>query len=56
MEKKFHKNIFCKLEVIDSTRFVTSSLENLVNTLFEGIHRTKYKLGHIDKNVRSMWN
>ena len=33
------------LQFIDSTRFMASSLSNLVNNLSEGIHRIKCKLG-----------
>ena len=32
------KNISCILQFIDSTRFMASSLSNLVNNLSEGIH------------------
>ena len=37
------------LQFIDSARFMASSLSNLVNNLFEGIHKIKCKLGHNDK-------
>ena len=33
------KHISYKLQFIDSARFMASSLSNLVNNLFEGIHR-----------------
>ena len=49
MEKKLQKNIFYILQFIDSARFMTSSLSNLVNNLSEGIHRIKYKYRHDDK-------
>ena len=37
------------LQFIDSTRFMGSSLSNLVNNLSEGIRRIKFKFGHDDK-------
>ena len=40
------------LQIIDSTRFMASSLSNLVNNLSEGIHIIKCKHGHDDKNVK----
>ena len=46
------KNISYILQFIDSAKFMTSSLSNLVNNLFEGIHRIKCKFGHADKHVR----
>ena len=45
------KNISYILQFIDSTRFMASSLPNLVNNLSEGLHRIKCKLGH-DKKKR----
>ena len=42
------KNIFH----IDSARFMGSSLSNFVNNLYEGIHKSKCKYGHYDKNVK----
>ena len=39
------------LQFIDSARFMSSSLSNLVNNLSEGIHRTKCKFGHYDKKL-----
>ena len=38
-----------KLQFIDSTRFMASSLSNFVNNLSEEIHRIKCKFGHYDK-------
>ena len=32
---------------------MTSSLSNLVNNISEGIHRTKYELGHDDKKYET---
>ena len=46
------KNISCILQFIESARFMASSLSNLVNNLFEGIHRIKLKLRHDDKKVK----
>ena len=43
------KNISYILQFIDSTRFMASSLSNLVNNLSEGIHRIKCKYGDDDK-------
>ena len=37
------------IQFIDSTRFMASSLSNLVTNLSEGIHRIKCKFGHDDK-------
>ena len=37
------KNISYILQFIDNTRFMASSLSNLVNNLSEEIHRIKYK-------------
>ena len=36
------------LQFIDSTRFMTSSLSNLVNNFAEGVHRIKCKFIHND--------
>ena len=49
MEKKLQKNISYILQLIDSTRFMASTLSNLVNNLSERIHRIKCKFGHNDK-------
>ena len=38
-----------KLQFIDMTRFMASSLSNLVNNLSDEIHRIKCKYGHDDK-------
>ena len=38
-----------ELQFIDSARFVTSSLSNLVNNLSQGIHRIECKYGHNEK-------
>ena len=46
------KNISYILQFIDSARFMASSLSNLVNNLFEGIHRIKCNLNMMIKNVK----
>ena len=43
------KNISDILQFIESAIFMASSLSNLVNNLFEGIHKVKLKLRHDDK-------
>ena len=49
MEKKLRKNISYILQLIDSTRFMVSTLSNLVNNLSKGIHTIKCKSGHNGK-------
>ena len=45
------------LQFIDSARFMTSSLSNLVNNLSEGIHKITCKHGHEDKKCKTcLWN
>ena len=46
MEKKIQKNISYILQVIDSARFMASSLSNLANNLSERIQGLKYKHEH----------
>ena len=53
MEKKLQKNISYVLRFIDGTRFIASSLSNLVNNLSEGIHRIKCKIGQDDKKYET---
>ena len=43
------KNLSYMLQFIDSVRFLTSLLSNLVNNFSERIHRIKYKLKQDDK-------
>ena len=43
------KNMCYILPFIDSTRFMVSSLSNIVNNLSEGIHGIKCIRGHDDK-------
>ena len=47
------KNTSYILQFIDSARFMTSSLSNLVNNLFEGIHKIKCKYGNDDKKCET---
>ena len=42
MEKKLEKKSY-RLQYIDSARFISSPLSNLVNNISEGIHKTKCK-------------
>ena len=46
------KNISCILQFIDSTRFMASSLSDLVINCSEGIHKINSKYGHDDKNTK----
>ena len=39
------------LQLIDSSRFMTSSLSNLANNFSKGIHRIKCKLDKMIKNM-----
>ena len=39
------------LQFIDSAKFITSSLSNLVNNFSQGIHRIRCKFGHYDKKL-----
>ena len=41
--KQIIKTISCRLQFIDSARFMASLLSNLVNNLAEGIHKSKCK-------------
>ena len=45
MGEKYKNHLF-KLQVIDSIRFMASSLSNLVDNLAEGIHKVKFKCEH----------
>ena len=40
------------LQIVDSTRFMASSLSNLVNNLSERLHRIKAKLEYHDKKCK----
>ena len=48
--EEISKNGFYILKFIESTRFIASSLSNVVNNLSEEIHRIKCKYGHDDKS------
>ena len=41
MEKKLKKKKSYFLQFIDSTRFMASSLSDIFNNFFEGLHRIK---------------
>ena len=47
------KTISYILQFTDSTRFMATSLSNLVKNLSEGIHRIKCKYGHDDKKYET---
>ena len=47
------KNISYVLQIVDSARFMTKSLWNLVKNLSEGIHKIKCKYGHDDKKYKT---
>ena len=51
-EKENTKTVSYKLQFIVSERFMANSSSNLVNNLAEEIHKTKYKYGHSEKNVK----
>ena len=51
--KEIKKTISCRLQLIDSARFMVSSLSNIVNNLAEGIHKVKCKYGHDDKKCKT---
>ena len=51
--QKLQKNISYILQFIDSTRFMASSLSNLVNNFSEGIQKIKYKYGLDDKKCET---
>ena len=51
--EKITKNISYILQLIDSARFMASSLSNHVNNVSEGIHRIKCKYVHDDKKCET---
>ena len=53
MDRELQSNTSYILQLTDSTRFITKSLSNLVNNLFEGIHRMKCKFEHDDKKCET---
>ena len=63
MKKEIDKNVeeitnnmSYVLQFINTARFITSSLSNLVNNLSEGIHKIKCKYGHDDKKLWDLWD
>ena len=51
--KQITKTISFRLQFIDSTRFLASSLSNLVNNLGKGIHKIKCKYEYDNKNCET---
>ena len=51
--EEFTKNISYILQFIDTTRFMASSLSNLVNNFSEGIHKIKCKHRYEDKQCET---
>ena len=47
------KNISYRLQIIDSIRFMASSVSSLVNKFTEGIHKIKCKFEHGDKKYET---
>ena len=47
------KHILQRLQFIDSTRFMVSSLSNLVNIIAERIHKIKCKYGNSNKKYET---
>ena len=52
-KKKIIRSISTRLQPIDSSRFMTSSLSNLVNNLAEEIQKYKCKYRHDMQNFRN---
>ena len=50
--EEISRNISYVLQFIGSTRFMASSLSNLVNKVSKGLHRIKVKLEIMIKNVK----
>ena len=51
--RRNYKNYILHIIVIDSARFMASSLSNLVNNFSEEIQIIKCKLGHSDKKCQT---
>ena len=51
--KEISKTIFYRLKFIDSTKFMVSSLSNIVNILTTWIHKLKCKNEHDDKKHKT---
>ena len=47
---------FYKLKFIYGTKFMASSLSNLVNNVTEIIHKIENKYGHDNKKICNVWN
>ena len=54
MENKFLKKGISHITINAITRFMASSLSNLVNNLSERILKIKFKNGHNDKNCEAL--
>ena len=50
--KENAKTRSCRIQSVNSIRFLASSLSNLVNNFAKGVHKIKCKSGHDKK----MWN
>ena len=53
MEKKATKTISYRIQFIDSTRCMTSSLSDHVDNLVEGSHKIRFKYGHDNKKCET---
>ena len=51
--EEISRNISYLLQFIDSTRFMASSLSNLVNKISERLYRIKCKVGDYDKKCET---
>ena len=49
-EKEIAKNISCRLQFLDSARFMASSFLNLANDISEEIHKIKFKYRNNSKD------
>ena len=52
-DEEVTKTICCRLQLLDSVRFMKSSSSNLVNNLAEEIHEIKGKYGHENKKCET---
>ena len=52
-KKKLRKISFHIIQFTDSSRFMASSLSNLVDSISEGIYKIKYKPGNSDKKCET---
>ena len=51
--RRNYKKYILQIIFIDSTRFMVSSLSNLINNVSEGIYKIKCKYGHDDKKCKT---